>query len=226
VPTVLLVRHAQASFGAADYDVLSETGLEQTAVLNRALARRDLTVTRIACGTVRRQRETAEPCATERGLELTVDERWNEYETEDVLAHHGAAAVGLDGAGEGGREITSREFQAVLDDALDGWVSAGAESAARQPWPDFLATRLAALEEFAAALGRGEAGLVFSSGGVIGALAAHLLGGHDDLFPRLNRVYVNTGISKLAVGAAGISLVTFNDHAHIDEGGGALLTYR
>ena len=55
---------------------------------------------------------------------------------------------------------------------------------------------------------------------------AHLSGGQPDLFPRLNRVLVNTGITKLAVGRAGISLVSFNEHAHLDDGGGQLLTYR
>jgi len=39
-------------------------------------------------------------------------------------------------------------------------------------------------------------------------------------------VLVNTGITKLAVGAGGTSLIAFNDHAHIDVGGGALLSYR
>jgi len=34
---VLLVRHGQASFGADDYDVLSETGIEQSRMLGRAL---------------------------------------------------------------------------------------------------------------------------------------------------------------------------------------------
>src|SRR3954451_21710821 len=31
VPTILLLRHAQASFGTADYDVLSDTGHRQAA---------------------------------------------------------------------------------------------------------------------------------------------------------------------------------------------------
>ena len=36
---VYLVRHGQASFGAADYDVLSERGQQQAQVLGQALAR-------------------------------------------------------------------------------------------------------------------------------------------------------------------------------------------
>jgi broad specificity phosphatase PhoE len=226
VPTILLARHAQASFGGADYDVLSEVGHEQTQLLSAALARRDLNVTRVVAGSARRQLDTAAPCGAERGLEVEVDPRWNEYETEEVLQHHAQEAVSLDGTGSAGQEITSRRFQAVLDGALGAWVASGAETSASQSWPLFLESRRAALAELAATLQSGETALVFTSGGVIAALGATLLGAHTDLFPVLNRVLVNTGITKLAVGRAGTSLVTFNEHAHLDDGGGKLLTYR
>lgn len=226
MPTVLLVRHAQASFGSDDYDVLSPLGHEQTQLLVAALARRELNVTRVAAGTARRQLDTAAPCAAEHGLEIAVDPRWNEYETERVLEHHGQAAVSLAGTGAGGEEITSRQFQAVLDGALDAWVASGEDSTAAESWPGFLGSRTAVLAELASSLGSGETGLAFTSGGVIAAIGAHLLGGHMDLFPALNRVLVNTGITKLAVGRAGISLISLNEHAHLDDGGGKLLTYR
>jgi broad specificity phosphatase PhoE len=226
VPTVLLIRHAQASFGSADYDVLSPTGIEQTQLLVEAIAKRDLNLTRIGAGTARRQCDTAAPLASARGLAIAVDARWNEYETEEVLVHHGQEAVSLDGTGAAGEEITSREFQAVLDGALNAWVASAGGTTADQSWPDFLGSRTSALADFAAGLSSGETGLVVTSGGVIAALGSDLLGGHPDLFARLNRVLVNTGITKLAIGRAGTSLITFNEHAHLDDGGGALLTYR
>lgn len=226
MPTILLVRHAQASFGSADYDVLSEVGHEQTQLLTAALARRDLNVTRVVAGSARRQQDTAAPCAAERGIEVEVDPRWNEYETEEVLRYHAQEEVSLDGTGSSGEEITSRQFQGVLDGALDDWVTSGAATTASQSWPAFLESRAAALAELATRLESGETAVVFTSGGVIAALGATLLGGHADLFPALNRVLVNTGITKLAVGRAGTSLVTFNEHAHLDEGDSKLLTYR
>jgi broad specificity phosphatase PhoE len=226
VPTILLVRHAQASFGSTDYDVLSPVGHEQTQLVTAALARRDLNVTHIAAGTARRQQDTAAPCAAEHGLEIEIDPRWNEYETEDVLEHHGETAVSLAGTGDAGEEITPRQFQAVLDGALASWVASREGTTAAQSWPHFLESREAALVELAATLGSGETALVFTSGGVIAALGGHLLGGHPDLFPTLNRILLNTGITKLAVGRSGISLISFNEHAHLDDGGGKLLTYR
>ncbi len=226
MPTVLLVRHAQASFGSADYDMLSPLGREQADVVVQALLGRRLNVTRILAGSARRQLDTAAPLAASLGLEVGTDPRWNEYATELVLEHHGAAAVGLDGAGPGGRQITSREFQAVLDGALQAWVASGERSSSPQSWPAFRGAATAALAALCSSLGSGETGVAFTSGGVIAAICTELLGGHADLLPRLNRVLVNTGVTKLAVGAAGSSLIAFNDHAHIDAGGGALLTYR
>jgi hypothetical protein len=38
-----------------------------------------------------------------------------------------------------------------------------------------------------------------------------------------NRVAVNGAISKLAVGGSGVSLLTFNEHGHLDAGS---VTYR
>ena len=160
------------------------------------------------------------------GQEIETDARWNEYETEEVLTHHASAAVGLEGIGPGGGEITSRDFQAILDEALDAWVAAGRSTPAVQSWPDFDESRNAALDDFAAGLGSGETGIAFTSGGVIGAIGARLLGGHPDLLAKLNQVVVNTGVTKLAVGRAGISLISFNEHVHIDEAEPRLLTYR
>jgi hypothetical protein len=41
-----------------------------------------------------------------------------------------------------------------------------------------------------------------------------------------NHVSVNTGITKLAVGRSGTTLISSNEHAHLDEADGSLITYR
>jgi phosphohistidine phosphatase SixA len=56
---VLLVRHGQASFGAADYDVLSDLGRRQAEIVAGSLAERGYRPARLVGGTLRRQRETA-----------------------------------------------------------------------------------------------------------------------------------------------------------------------
>ena len=59
---VYLVRHGQASFGAADYDQLSPTGVEQARVLGRWFAQCGHRFTRVATGSLKRHRQTAEAC--------------------------------------------------------------------------------------------------------------------------------------------------------------------
>jgi hypothetical protein len=39
-------------------------------------------------------------------------------------------------------------------------------------------------------------------------------------------VSINTAICKLAVGRGGVTLVSINEHAHLDEVDGSLVTYR
>jgi broad specificity phosphatase PhoE len=224
VPTVLLARHGQASFGAEDYDVLSPAGVQQSEVLAAALKRRGVAPVRLLSGSLRRQRETAAAFA-EYG-ELEIDERWDEYDANEVLSHHADTGLRLDGPGgiDGG-EVTTKAFQAMLEPALSGWIEAGEDSPSASPWPVFTAAGNGALEQLGAELGRGETALVFTSGGVIAAVCAALLGSPSAFLP-INRTLVNASLTKLAIGSTGTNLISFNDHSHLEEAGRALVTYR
>jgi broad specificity phosphatase PhoE len=228
VPIVLLIRHAQASFGTADYDVLSELGHAQVEALHRAVMRRGIVADRVVTGSLRRQRDTGHPWSQGSDGTASVDERWNELDNDDVLAHHSAMRMRLERRpSDTGPALSSRDFQVVFDQALEAWVDAGAESPARQSWPDFLAEVNGALDDLGAGLRSGQTGIAFSSSGVIAALAASLLGLPDRAFVPLNRVSVNTSITKVIVGSRGKTLVSYNDHGHL-EGAGIddLVTYR
>lgn len=58
MPTLYLIRHGQASFGADDYDVLSPIGHEQAHALGAWFATQGITPDLVAHGTLRRQKET------------------------------------------------------------------------------------------------------------------------------------------------------------------------
>lgn len=224
VPSVLLVRHGQASFGSEDYDVLSPAGVKQAEIVAATLKRRGITPVRMVSGNLRRQRETAAAFA-EYG-EAEIDGRWDEYDANEVLSHHADTGLRLDGpGGVDGGEVTTKAFQAMLEPALAGWIAAGAESPSAAPWPDFCAAGTGALEQLGAELGRGETALVFTSGGVIAAVAASLLGAPEAFLP-INRVLVNASISKLVIGSTGTNLISLNDHSHLEETDRALVTYR
>jgi broad specificity phosphatase PhoE len=222
LPTLLLVRHGQASFGTADYDVLSDLGHRQAEVTAAAVATAGYRTTLVVSGSLRRQRDTALPFG-----EPAIDPRWDEYDAEDVIAHHSVSTARLVSTEDGEAEpIDTKSFQRALDPALDGWIAAGDGSPSNQSWGAFSQGAAGALAEVSGRLGPGETGVVATSGGVIAALASELLGAGPTAFVALNRVLVNGSITKLALGASGTSLISFNDHSHLEAVDRALVTYR
>ena len=229
MPVVYLIRHAQASFGDGSYDVLSSLGERQSALIGASLNARgiDREPDHVVSGTLRRQRDTALRSFPLLDGGLAIDARWNEYDTASVLAVHGAFPADQPhtelGAPAG---IGTRGFQALLDPALEAWVTAGEQSTANETWPAFRQRALDALEELAHELGSGENGIAFTSGGVIGAICMDLLGGPGTMFVALNRVSINGAITKIIYGRGGPRLVSFNDHAHLESGDRELMTFR
>ncbi|MCD0449705.1 histidine phosphatase family protein [Actinocorallia sp. API 0066] len=214
MPVIHLVRHAQASFGAADYDALSPVGPDQAAVVGRALAARKPREPLITAGTLVRQRETALGLAGTAGFAgpVDTDARWNEYDFLHLVAE----------AAEVGQARSNADFQGLLDVALRAWI----EEDAPDGWRAFADGALAAVTALAERLGRGRDGIAVTSGGVIAAICGALLDAPPAGVVALNRVMVNASITTLLVGSSGLTLLTVNDHAHFTGDGRALLTYR
>lgn len=226
MPSLLLVRHGQASFGGDDYDLLSDRGREQAEVVHRELRRREVEPAVLAGGTMRRQIETAAPWVADGG-DLRSDERWNEYDAAAVLAAAGEVGASLErpegsGALAENGSPSPAEFQKLLDGALAAWV-ADREPVDGERWPEFRARVVAAAEAVIADLPRGGVGVVSTSGGPIAALCLEYLGLPDETFVSINRILVNGGITKLIAGASGVNVVSFNEQAHLEPG---MVTYR
>jgi len=227
MPVVCLIRHAQATYGSGREDALSELGQRQAALLDDALARRHLRPQTVAVGTLRRQADTARACRLSAPDEQLVDARWNEFAAADVLAHHGSIPPSAGPRNELGAPsgLTAREFQALLDAALAGWIAAAERSPCAETWPAFQGRALAALSGLVALLKGGEQAWAFTSAGVIAVIAAALLGAPSATFLALNRVAVNSGVTKIISGGAGARLLTFNDHSHLEHDR-ELMTFR
>jgi broad specificity phosphatase PhoE len=177
----------------------------------------------LVSGSLRRQIDTARPW-TDSGLKLDSDPRWDEYDAAAVLDAHGVAMASLE-RGEGDAPpMSSREFQEILDRALHGWVAAGGDGSQDASWPAFRARASAAVEALGAGLDRGQTGVAFTSGGVIAAICVAVLGLDEQSFVALNRVAINAAVTKLVTGRSGTTLVSFNEHAHLE--GEGLVSYR
>ena len=212
---ILLIRHGQASFGTADYDVLSPAGEHQARRLGAALAARGIRPDSVISGAMRRQRASAAALAGEAGwpVKVSVDAAWDEFELS-----------GLVPAMSAGQQPRDREaFQDALEAGMHRWAGATGAPRTGESFADFAARAESGLAAAAEQQPRGATTLVVTSAGVIGWLAASLLGAGVEQWVRLNRVCVNTGVTTLISGRRGISLVAFNDHSHLSP---AEITYR
>jgi len=228
--TVYLVRHGQASFGAADYDVLSERGQQQARILGDAFARSKPRLHAVVSGDMQRHRQTAHACleAMGRAPEWRSDAGWNEFDHVRVIT-----ALRPDFADpERARAELMRQadpqkaFQAMFEQAVMRWVSGAHDADYSETWAEFRARCMQALASVFDGLPSGTDALVFTSGGPIAALTQELLRIPDGDGFRLSWGLVNCGVTKLVRGRDGVRLSTLNGHAHFEGEHAALVTYR
>jgi broad specificity phosphatase PhoE len=207
---LILVRHGQASFGAEDYDRLSELGWRQSRWLGEYFRDRGAAFDLVVRGSLRRHTETLTGIAEGMGraLEGAEDARLNEYDSHALLNAH------LNGKPlpQGGDR---REHFRILREAMYAWTDGTLEGAPFEPFADFRGRVLAAL----AALRAGSARrvLVVSSGGPISTILAEILGMPRRGVVDLNLQTRNTGITELQAGASRIHCVSFNNVPHLDR---------
>ena len=219
---ILLVRHGQASFGAADYDNLSATGREQSRVLGAALAARDLRPDVLVGGEMKRHAQTAAGVLDGSGwsTDLTVDSGWNEFDHLQVLAVHSQPSTA-----EG--ESEKAAFQRWFEEATLRWTSGDHDDDYDESFVTFTARVETALAQLVRSLPPRGTAVVLTSGGPIAWAVASLLAdataARTDLWLRLNPVSVNTGVSTVVCGSRATTLVSFNAHDHLPPD---LITYR
>jgi broad specificity phosphatase PhoE len=82
------------------------------------------------------------------------------------------------------------------------------------------------MDDVTCELERGQTALVVSSGGAIAAITAALLGVPPNALIAFNHVSVNTAITQLVVGRGRTTLISSNEHAHVEEVDASLMSYR
>lgn len=223
--TLYLIRHGQASFGAADYDNLSETGVEQATRVGQWLRAAGIGFDAVFAGGLRRQQHTAREAlaalAHPRG-EPDVDPAFDEYDHVDIFSV-GARAAGFDPALA--RGMTRPQFQKVFEQAMRRWVSGRHDDEYRESWPAFQARCHGALARIQSM--RGATVAAFSSGGTIATIVQRAL----DLDARrtltLNFMLANASVTKLVYRDDEVSVAYLNNYGFL-EGveDGRLVTWR
>ncbi|GAA4331564.1 histidine phosphatase family protein [Variovorax defluvii] len=211
--TLYLVRHGQASFGADDYDQLSEMGQRQSRRLGEYWRERGMQFDAVITGTLKRHRQTWEGIAEGLGLSGQEVLPWpglNEYDAEAVIAAIHPEKLHKPESPEAYR----RHFR-LLRDGLGAWMQGRAAPAGMPSYVDFLAGVTTALDHVR---GRhhGARVLVVSSGGPIATAVGHVLGISSETTIELNLRIRNTAVTEFAFTPKRHMLLTYNTLPHLD----------
>ncbi|MCE8511548.1 histidine phosphatase family protein [Ruegeria pomeroyi] len=203
---LIVIRHAQASFGSDNYDRLSELGHRQSALVGAALREMGWVPDRLVTGTLARQKETL------RGMGFTdaPEEHagWNEYDFHDLLR------VKFGGTIPDLVQHDRKTHFRTLRDVLREWQGGGVEGA-RESWAQFTA-RIEAARQQATREGA-ERVLVISSGGAIGQLTAAALSAPSEQMIALNLQVKNTAMSRFIFTQRAFFLHEFNATPHFAQ---------
>ncbi|WP_146910462.1 histidine phosphatase family protein [Arenimonas daejeonensis] len=225
--SLLLVRHGQASYGAADYDNLSERGQLQSRRLGEWLVRGGHRFKAVVVGGMRRHRQTADGIVAAfaaQGLELpepVADEGFAEFDHQAVFgawlsryADHPVAIASRSG--------NPRDVGAMLQAALLAWARDELPGLP-ESWAAFGTRVQSAGQRLEALAGDGEA-LVLSSGGVISRLAQMALDVPDHRAVELNLALRNSALSEFHPHGGRLRLGSWNALPHL-HGERELWTY-
>jgi len=216
--TLYLVRHGQASFGADDYDHLSELGHAQARRLGqywRESLGPALRFDAVLTGTLRRQVQTWQGIAEGAALAGTPHTRLpglDEYDSHAVIA-----AIHPEPLPKPDTPERYRAHFRLLRQGLAAWMRGDTAPAGMPGYADFVQGVADALER-ARALGEGREGrvLLVSSGGPIATAVSRVLQAPPEVSIELNLRYRNTAVSELNLGRRGLMLTTYNTLPHLD----------
>lgn len=221
---IYLVRHGQASLGAADYDNLSTLGEQQAVRLGEYFASRGITFDAVYGGTLRRHAQTFTGVARAQAMpDMAFRAGLNEYDSEAVIGAictpEQIAAMKSPTSGEG-----YKQHFAMLRRGIGAWMRGESQPEGMTTYAEFAAGVMSVLDEVRASTAKSV--LISSSGGPLSSAVAQVLGLSHEAGIELNMRMRNTAVSELLVTPKRCVLLTFNTLPHLDDATGrAMQTY-
>lgn len=216
-----LIRHAQASFGAADYDNLSESGHRQSEALGAALKRQGVQPDAVFIGAQKRHRQTWDGIAKGMGLdaEPQVVPGLNEFDFGGLLE---ARFAGREDRPDDLHTDRKTHFRILRDTVLE-WQR---DEIANPPetFADFMG-RVRGARAIIAQSGA-KVPLAVSSGGAIGMTIADVVNAPADQMITLQLQIKNCAVARIVLSRGNTWLNGFNETPHIEASNEAeMLTY-
>ena len=210
--TLYLVRHGQASFGAEDYDQLSELGQRQAVRLGEYFRHKGLVFDAVLMGSLRRHAQTWAGIAEGAALDLQplVWPGLDEYNAEAVVkAIHPQPLAKPDTP-----ELYRNHFR-LLRDGLTQWMN-GVVSPHGMPDYDSFRDGVVSALDHVRTQHSGNV-LIVSSGGPISTAVGHVLGTTPETTIELNLRIRNSAVTEFAYTPKRHMLLTFNTLPHLDD---------
>jgi broad specificity phosphatase PhoE len=206
-----LVRHGQASFGADDYDVLSEIGYRQSVRLGEYFKHKGLTFETAFTGTLQRQLKTFTGICEGMGVSLEAQQcsGLNEYDSEAVIGAIHPHKL---------EKPTSPEMYRghfrLLRDGLTQWMAGVVSPRGMPSYADFVSGITDVLEQVRKNC-HGNV-LLVSSGGPISTAVGQVLGTPPETTIELNLRIRNSALTEFVFTPKRHMLVTFNTLPHLE----------
>lgn len=217
--SLYLVRHGQASFGAAEYDQLSALGHRQSVRLGQYWRERGVVFDAVLTGTLKRHTQTlagiaeglgAGPGATGVAAPLL----WpglNEYDSAAVIA-----AVHTHPLEKPETPERYRHHFRLLKEGLGAWIEGHTAPSGMPSYADFV-TGITSAMDYVRDHHHGARVLVVSSGGPISTAVGHVLQTPPAVTIELNLRIRNTAVTEFAFTPKRHMLVTYNTLPHLDD---------
>lgn len=210
--TLYLVRHGQASFGAANYDQLSPLGGQQAEQLGRYWQARGMRFDAVYTGTLQRHLQTLA------GMERTLSNLPHAQATaklDEYDSHALMRCVHPEPLGPADTPETYKAHFRLLCDAIAQWMAGVISPEGMPTWQAFADGVRQTLDDIRHQHHAGNV-LVVSSGGPISTAASLVLGCAPEVSIALNMRIRNTAVTELSMSPKRLMLQTFNTLNHLD----------
>ncbi|NBX55745.1 MAG: histidine phosphatase family protein [Betaproteobacteria bacterium] len=210
--TLYLVRHGQASFGADDYDQLSELGQRQSRRLGAYFRERGLTFEAVITGSLKRQQQTWQGIQDSLGqahLQPLVWPGLNEYDSHAVI--HAIHPEPLEKPNT--PELYKHHF-GLLRRGLQAWMRGQSQPLGMPSYAEFVAGVTSALAHVQTQHSGNV--LLVSSGGPIATAIGHVLQTPAEVTIEINMRIRNSAMSEIHYNAKRLSLISHNTIGHLE----------
>jgi broad specificity phosphatase PhoE len=204
--TLTVVRHGQARPFDRDSDRLSELGEEQARTLADYWHRLGVTFDEVWCGTLQRQRQTAELAVP---MAPQISEDWNEYDANGIL-HNFAPPYTLEDVAD-----RNRKFQKIFEPAMEAWLGT-AEHPTVETWGVFSGRVLRGMRRIQEGPSNRNV-VLFTSGGPVSVLVQAAIGAPVRSFLEVNWRVKNCSLTEFTFSRERISLDSFNALPHLEK---------